>query len=73
MEISKQTKKNLMEVIAFAILLYCGLEHFDVIVSAVRFVVRIVTPFILGGIIAFIFNVPMKRIEKHLFLSLIHI
>lgn len=67
MEISKQTKKNLMEVIAFAILLYCGLEHFDVIVSAVRFVVRIVTPFILGGIIAFIFNVPMKRIEKHLF------
>lgn len=67
MEISKQTKKNLMEVIAFAILLYCGLEHFDVIVSAVRFVVGIVTPFILGGIIAFIFNVPMKRIEKHLF------
>lgn len=67
MEISKQTKKNLMEVIAFAILLYCGLEHFDVIVSAVRFVVGIVTPFIVGGIIAFIFNVPMKRIEKHLF------
>lgn len=67
MELSKQTKKHLMQILAFAILLYCGIEHFDVVIGALRFVLGIVMPFLVGGVIAFIFNVPMKRIEKHLF------
>lgn len=67
MELSKQTKKHLMQILAFAILLYCGIEHFNVVIALVRFVLGIVMPFLVGGVIAFIFNVPMKRIEKHLF------
>lgn len=67
MEISKQTKKNLIQVIAFAILLYCGIEHFDVVIAVIRFVLAITLPFLVGGTIAFILNVPMKKIEKHLF------
>lgn len=67
MEISKETKKHLMQVIAFAILLYCGLEHFDVVIDAVRFVLGILMPFLTGFAIAFVINVPMKKIEKHLF------
>lgn len=67
MEISKQTKKHLMQVLAFAILLYCGIEHFNVVITAVKFVLGILLPFMIGGAIAFILNVPMKRIEKHLF------
>lgn len=67
MELSKETKKHLMQVIAFAILLYCGIEHFDVVIAAVRFVLGISMPFLLGGAIAFIVNVPMKKIEKYLF------
>ncbi|MBO5523941.1 MAG: AI-2E family transporter [Roseburia sp.] len=67
MELSKQTKKHLMQILAFAILLYCGIEHFDVVIEAVRFVLGIIMPFLIGGAIAFIFNVPMKKIEKHLF------
>lgn len=67
MEISKETKKHLMQIIAFAILLYCGIENFDVVVSAFRFVMGIIMPFLIGGVIAFILNVPMKKIEKHLF------
>ena len=31
MEISKETRKRLMQIIAFGILLYCGMEHFDVL------------------------------------------
>ena len=27
MEISKETRKRLMQIIAFGILLYCGMEH----------------------------------------------
>lgn len=67
MEISKETKKHLLQVIAFAILLYCGIEHFGVVIMAFRFVVGITMPFLIGGVIAFILNVPMKMIEKHLF------
>lgn len=67
MELSKETKKHLMQILAFAILLYCGIEHFDVVIEAVRFVLGIIMPFLIGGAIAFIFNVPMKKIEKHLF------
>lgn len=69
MEISKQTRKHLMQVIAFAVLLYCGIEHLDVIIGVVGFVLGIVMPFVVGGVIAFILNVPMKKIEKHLFVK----
>lgn len=67
MEISKQTRKHLMQVIAFAILLYCGIEHLDIVIGVFRFVMGIIMPFLVGGVIAFILNVPMKQIEKHLF------
>lgn len=67
MEISKQTKKHLMQILAAAILLYCGIEHFDVVIMVVRFVLNLLMPFAVGGAIAFILNVPMKRLEKHLF------
>lgn len=69
MEISKETKRHLMQVIAFAILLYCGIQNFGVVVAAFRFVMGISMPFLMGGVIAFILNVPMKKIEKHLFVK----
>lgn len=67
MEMSRQTKKHLMQVIAFAILLYCAIEHLDVVIGVLRVILGIAMPFLSGGVIAFILNVPMKKIEKHLF------
>lgn len=67
MEISKETKKHLMQIIAFAILLYCGVQNLGVVVMAVRFVLSLLLPFFIGGAMAFVFNVPMKKIEKQLF------
>ena len=69
MEISKETRKRMMQIIAFGILLYCGMEHFDVVIGAVDFVLGIVMPFLVGGAIAFVINVPMKSIERHLFVK----
>ena len=59
----------MMQIIAFGILLYCGMEHFDVVIGAVDFVLGIVMPFLVGGAIAFVINVPMKSIERHLFVK----
>ena len=39
----------MMQIIAFGILLYCGMEHFDVVIGAVDFVLGIVMPFLVGG------------------------
>lgn len=67
MELSGSTKRHIMQIIAFAILLYCGIEHFDVVIGAVCFAAGIVMPFLIGGALAFIINVPMKKLEKLLF------
>ncbi len=67
MDFSKQTGRRVIQIIAFAILLYCGIEHFDVVIMAVGFVLRLLMPFAVGGAIAFILNVPMKKLEKYLF------
>ena len=69
MDISKQTKKYLLQIIAFGIILFCAMEHFDVVIRIALFLLGIVMPFIIGGTIAFILNVPMKSIEKNLFQS----
>lgn len=64
---NKEQKKHMIEVVAFAILLYCGILHLDVVWNVVCHILSLFMPFIAGGAIAFIFNVPMKLIEKHLF------
>lgn len=67
MELSKQTKKHLIQILTFGILLYCGIEHFDVVILVFRFILGIFKPFLVGCVIAFILNAPMKKIEKNLF------
>lgn len=69
MEISRQTRKHLLQVIAFAILLYCSIEHLDVVLGVLGGIFKIALPFLSGGVIAFILNVPMKKIEKYLFIK----
>lgn len=64
MEWNRETFKQLRFLVAFAILLYLGIEHFDVVVSVVGTILSLIFPFILGGCIAFILNVPMRAIEK---------
>lgn len=67
MEISKQMKKHIIQILVIAILLYCGLEHLSEVIRAIRFVIGIFMPFLVGGVIAFVIHVPMKKIEKLLF------
>ncbi len=49
------------------ILIYWGINNIDTIGSYISFFFKLITPFIVGAVIAFIFNVPMRSIEKHLF------
>ncbi len=67
MDLDKKTMQKIMLLILFAALLFTGLQRFDVVLAAIGFLWRLVFPFVLGGAIAFILNVPMQFFERKLF------
>lgn len=62
---SRQTKR-MVAIISFAIVLYTALQNIEEIIAIVKVVWNIIFPFVLGGAIAFVLNIPMKSIEKRL-------
>lgn len=67
MEIDQRTKKNLIYVVLTAIIVYFILKNLPGIAGILGAFIGMVSPFILGGAIAFILNVPMKAIEEKWF------
>lgn len=67
MDLNKKNIKKIMGLIAFAILLYVGLQNTKIFAGALRYVIGLITPFLIGGCIAFVLNVPMRFFEKNLF------
>ena len=67
MEISRAAMRKLMLLIAFAILLFTGLQHFGQVLAFLRFVGGVASPLLIGGAVAFVLNVPMSFFEKKLF------
>ena len=67
MEWNKQTVKSLLLVVCGGVAFYCALQNLPAVLAACGWVLGILTPFLLGGVIAFILNVPMRALERHLF------
>ena len=67
MELSRETVKRIKGLIVFAALVVACLWKYDVVVSVLAFIFHVIFPFVLGGVIAFILNVPMNFIQRHLF------
>lgn len=67
MERTKLQYKNTLKLLTFGIILYCMLQNYRVVLKAVGYLFNLIFPFLIGGIIAFITNVPMRAIEKKLF------
>lgn len=70
MQLDKETIRKLRGLILFTLVTLVGLLRFDMVLGAVRFVLHILFPFLLGGAIAFVLSVPMGRIEKRCFGSM---
>lgn len=64
MTLDKDTFKKLQWLIIFTFVIFILLWRLEMIFFAVRFLLHIAAPFLLGGAIAFILSVPMTRIEK---------
>ena len=69
MEWNKQTVKGLLLVVCGGVAFYSVLQNLSVVWGAVRALLGILAPFLLGGALAFILNVPMRAVERHLFPS----
>ncbi len=67
MEWNRQNSKALLLVICGGVAFYCALQNLPAVLKACGWVLGILTPFLLGGAIAFILHVPMRAIERHLF------
>ena len=64
MELNRGNFIRLTGIIFMSILLYVGLQHFNDVSDALRLFLGIISPFILGGGLAFVLNVPMRAIEN---------
>ena len=66
MRFTKRFKENAL-LIAFGVLLFFVVTNYKLALDILGYIKDILYPVLLGGIIAFILNVPMSAIEKHLF------
>lgn len=62
----KQEMKKWTTLILFTIVSYWLVNNLSVVGEVISRVINVLFPFILGGIIAFILNIPMTKIEKFL-------
>ena len=72
MQLDKENIRKLQGLIVFTLVILVGLLRFDVVLDALGFILHILSPFILGGAIAFVLSVPMNRIQKRLFELFLH-
>ena len=67
MQLDKETLRRLRGLIVFTLVILVGLWRFGIVLQAVKTILHILFPFLLGGAIAFVLSVPMNRIQKRLF------
>ena len=67
MDLSNVSIKKIRELIVFTALLVVALWKFDVVLDVLKTIGQIIFPFILGGAIVFVINVPMSFLEKKIF------
>ena len=67
MEWNKQNLKGALLVLCGGAAFYAALQHLKAVALAVGWLTGILAPFLLGGAIAFVLNVPMRAIERHLY------
>lgn len=63
----KKAEQNYLLIGILLIIFYWLMNHFGTVIAGFHTITDLLSPFFLGGVIAFILNVPMKQIEKNLF------
>ena len=67
MNLDKENIKKLRQLILFTIVILIAFWNYNIIFGWIRFAFGIIFPFLLGGAIAFVLNVPMNFLEEKIF------
>lgn len=67
MNLDKQTLKKIRGLILFTIFVLVALWNYELVFDGIKFVWGVIFPFVLGGVIAFIVNIPMRFFEEKIF------
>ena len=67
MNLNKENMRKLKELILFTIIILIALWNYRLLFEWIGIAFRIILPFILGGGIAFILNIPMSFLEEKIF------
>lgn len=67
MEFNHKKMYQMMALVAFGIVLFLGLQNIHLLTGVIKTAVRFLLPFLVGCVIAFVVNVPMRAIEHTLF------
>lgn len=69
MDLNKENMRKIRELIVFTIVILMALWKYTLVADVIGFILNIIFPFLLGGAIAFILNVPMSFLERTIFRS----
>lgn len=67
MNLNKENMRKIRELILFTIVVLIALWKYTLVIDILKFLFQIILPFLVGGAIAFVLNVPMNFIEEKLF------
>ena len=64
MKENRDYAKSIFKVVIFAVIAYFGINYYSIISGFLENIFDVLFPFILGGAIAFIINIPMSFLER---------
>ena len=67
MNLDKENRRHIRLLILFTVVLFLGIQRFDIILLILDYVWDILFPFVLGLCLAYLISVPMRFIERVLF------
>ena len=67
MEFNRKNMVRIFLLLACVILFYLSFKHMDIVFSFIGWLIGVLTPFIIAGVVIILLNVPMKMIERNLF------
>ena len=67
MDSDKRKVKQIAGLIVFTMLVYTIFINYEKVFAGIEFLWDLIFPFVLGGAIAFLTNVPMSFLEKKIF------
>ena len=62
-----KTRKDILFIISYIAIIIFALVNFDKIIKMIGYVINILSPFIIGALLAFVLNVLIKFIETKIF------